>query len=297
MSHLPTIESLSDEALWRLWSGRHQGDPLKALAAAKMLQDRMDTQRWAVIEQALAADPSQRPTWHQIGQALGVSRQAAWQGYHLYRARQPVAPAEPDMSRSVLVGTLRDLPKSEAWRGWLLRVGSLAKELSTLQDVCEVLSAWSTGCFAVYWHVQKKAEETRDETALRYAIRIIEGLQGAAAQDIPHTDYQYFPGPDPEAAAPVVPWVPEELAASEAPEAQALTAAANQALQAAHAAAAVAQWTTEPETEGEERTAALATAYIQRLVAYADAGLRVLATVWADRLTQAGIGDPHPSFG
>ena len=292
MSYLPAIESLSDKALWRIWHGRQQRDPLKALAAAKVLQDRMDTQRWAVVTQALAGGA----TWDQIGKALGVRKQSAWEAYHLHQARQKVAPAEPDMSRSVLVGTLRDLPKSNAWRGWLLAVGTLASELSTLEEVCEALTAWAKDCFIVHWTVQKKAEETRDETALRYAIRIIEGLQGAAAQDIPHTDYRYFPGPDPEAAAPVVPWVPEELVASEAPEAQALTAAANQALQAAHAAAAVAQWTTEPETEGEERTAALATAYIPRLVAYADAGLRVLATVWADRLTQAGIGDSHPSF-
>ena len=291
MSYLPAIRSLSDGALWRIWHGRQQRDPLKALAAAKVLQDRMDTQRWAVVTQALAGGA----TWDQIGKALGVRKQSAWEAYHLHQARQKVAPAEPDMSRSVLVGTLRDLPKSNAWRGWLLAVGTLASELSTLEEVCEALTAWAKDCFIVYWTVQKKAEETRDETALWYTIRVIEGLRGAAAHGIPHTDYRYVTKSDLDAPAPVKPWVPEELAASGAPEARALTAAAERALQAAYAADEVDKWTTEPETEEEERTAALATAYIPRLVAYADAGLRVLATIWADRLTQAHTSERQSS--
>jgi len=292
MSYLPAIESLSDGALWGIWHGRQQRDPLVALAAAKVLQDRMGTQRWAVVTQALAGGA----TWRQIGEALGVTKQSAWEAYHLHQARQTVAPAEPAMSRSALVQALRRLPKSDAWRGWLLGVGTLASELSDLEEASEMLRVRSAGCSAAYWHVLRRAEAIRDEKALQYTIQVIEGLQGAAAHGIPHTDYRYFLGPDPDAAAPVKPWVPEELTASEAPEAQALAAAAEQALQAAHAAATVAQWMTEPETEKEEQTAALATAYITRLVAYADAGLRVLATMWADRLTQAHTSNQQSSI-
>jgi hypothetical protein len=69
-----------DLSAWEAWDRlihRRDADPLEVLGAASQFQRYFD----AVQRAAAKAARSEGSTWDAIGQALGVSRQAAWERF------------------------------------------------------------------------------------------------------------------------------------------------------------------------------------------------------------------------
>jgi len=61
--------------------------PLEAIAAARVLIEQLSDSRWWIASEAR----KQGRSWTEIGGALGMSKQAAWEGFRKYAA-EPVAP-------------------------------------------------------------------------------------------------------------------------------------------------------------------------------------------------------------
>lgn len=70
----------SDLVAWEVWDRLiHEGDPnpLEVLRAASQFQRYFEAVQGAAVRAARSEDS----TWEEIGQALGVSRQAAWERF------------------------------------------------------------------------------------------------------------------------------------------------------------------------------------------------------------------------
>lgn len=78
--------------------------PLEALAASRVLAEQLQRSRWWIAAEARKRGAS----WAEIGAALGMTKQAAWEGYRKY------ANAEPPESLGGLPGEYRLLAGESA---------------------------------------------------------------------------------------------------------------------------------------------------------------------------------------
>ena len=163
---LATWEVQSQRALWRRVlakseaQGRTHGvavaqaamaelpsvSPLEALRANAELVQLLIARRWAVIQEAR----EQGASWTEVGDALGVSRQAAWEFYQRAiegQERNDEPWHDADRARAVLSEFYALRYTSEGWRltvsGWHQPDGSEEWTVAPVETDLETAQLWS----------------------------------------------------------------------------------------------------------------------------------------------------------